>query len=1041
MPAPQPALPSMAAGHHTPVPDDATVHGAVRAHARCAPEAIAIRTADGTVTYAEVAARADAVHRLLARHGIGPGVVVPVIATAGPAFVWAALGVLAAGAAFAAVDPDWPDERIAGLLSDCGAQVVLDAAGQGWARPGTTTLPLPTPIPAAERPTVVPPVATADSSACVFFTSGSTGRPKGAVIAHRAFHRTFHDAGFADLGPDTVFLHTAPPYWDAAALEVFGALMNGGSLVLTPERLLTPNVLRDLIRCQGVNTAWLTSSLFNALVEEDLTAFSGLRQLMIGGERLSEEHVRSFLEAHPGTPLTNGYGPVESMVFAATHPIVRPDLDRRDGIPLGRPLRNTLLLVQDQAGRTVPRGTDGELWIGGDGLALGYLNRPEEDRRRFAHLTLPDGTTARAYRTGDRVRMDDDGLLHYLGRLDRQFKRRGHRIEPAEVEQAVRDCPGVAAAAVLPLKDERGTVSEAVCFYTVTPEAPATRDGLLRHLVAALPAPLRPDRVEQLPALPLGPTGKVDLQRLAALLTIRTAEVSTAANTGPNTGPSTPALAAARELLGLPELSAEQDLFLAGANSLQVLRLAARFSKLLGARIEPRDVYRTPFVGALEQLALTRADTERTVPTATASPTGSEPIELTAGQRRFWLAEKLAPGAPGHVAITRARLHGTVDLGRLERVLGEVVTDHPALRTVFPRAGARPRPQLLSGAPGPKINWRDAAGHDAGQLERELVSELAAQVHDVEQGPLLVAGGLRLSEQEHLLLLAVHHIAYDADSEAVLLGDLLDRYAGTQPPPAGPPPADLPPTQDEHSRLRAFWQRTLAEAPTLSIPGCRPVPARTLWSSPPAVSAVDLSAVDVEGLRRTAATVRSPLLGLFLTAWWRTLARHTGAADHVIGTAVADRSEQFDRTIGYLANNLPIRITAPARLPSDELISTVRDGLLDAIAHGSLSTDELATLVPRPQAGRMPLYQTMVLFQRPAPARAAGGLRITPLPSPPLGPQCELMLEVWEERTFTATLSAAQGQADPVVLAALGADFAAELRRLVAELSRNGVRQ
>lgn len=491
--------PSVAAGPGHPVPAAATAHEAVLRQAARTPRATALRGPGGTsLSYAELADRAREVGRRLTAAGVRPGAFVPVVAVNGADFVVAALGVLLSGAAYAAVDPAWPAARVRGVVADLGATVAIETGGgAGWLPEGLRVISLAgsagTAVGSGDSAVVADTavssgdladiaetavdlrdlaVVGADAPACVFFTSGSTGRPKGVVVPHRAFVRTFVEGGYAEFGAGAVMPLLAAPYWDAGALEVFGPLMNGGTCVVPDEPLITPDGLRALVSGQGVNTLWLTSSLVNLLVDEDPDAFTGVRQLLCGGERLSPAHIAALLARHPGLRITNGYGPVESMVFVATHDIRAADTGAEYGIPLGLPVRGTLVAVLDSEARTVERGTEGELWVAGDGLALGYLGRPEEDARRFAAIDVPGYGTLRAYRTGDRVRMDDEGRLSFIGRADRQFKIRGYRVEPGEVERGVAAVPGVRQAFLIPLRDAHGTVTATVCAYATESAAP-----------------------------------------------------------------------------------------------------------------------------------------------------------------------------------------------------------------------------------------------------------------------------------------------------------------------------------------------------------------------------------------------------------------------------------------------------------------------------------------------------------------------------------------------------------------------------------------
>ncbi|MFH8802244.1 amino acid adenylation domain-containing protein [Streptomyces sp. NPDC017936] len=1037
-----PARASVAVGPGRPVPAGATAHEAVLRQAARSPRATALRGPGGArLTYAELVERARAVRDLLVEAGVTPRTLVPVPATAGAEFVVAALGTLLAGAAYAAVDPAWPEERLRGVVEDLGARVALDATGH----PGA---PLAGRLPASVRILRLPapgvrPVRSADGDragtgaddpACVFFTSGSTGRPKGVVLPHRAFVRTFVDGGYAGFGPGTVMPLLAAPYWDAGALETFGPLMNGGACVVPDEPLITPDGLRALVGEHGVNTLWLTSSLVNLVVDEDPDAFAGVRHLMCGGERLSPAHIAVLLERHPGLRVTNGYGPVESMVFVSTHDVRAADTADPAGIPVGRPVRGTVLAVLDPATRRpVDRGTEGELWVAGDGLALGYLDRPEEDARRFARVQLPGTGTARAYATGDRVRMDDEGRLSYVGRADRQFKIRGHRVEPGEVERRVAALPGVRHAFLVPLRDAHATVTGTVCAYASEDGTPLPEDTLRRAAAAALPAYLRPERFLHLHPVPLGPTGKADLRAVEAWVEERTADAEPSA--GHDDPPATPALREVRAVLDRPALGAGTDLLTAGAGSLHVLRIAARLSRLLGARLSARDVYDHPTVSALEALA-TRRRAARTPDPGADAPADPPSDELSPGERRFWLASRLAPGAPGHIAVSRISLTGGLDTGRLRHALTAVAAAHPALRTAFPRRDGRPRrtvaavpappPLLTAAAPAP--DW-DRTPVPA-PAESALTRELTALVQDLDTGPLLAAGVLTAGPDRHLLLLAVHHIVYDGRSEEVLVADLAAAYDGRAPAPAPAPPAggERPGAEE----ARAFWRGRLDGLTAPGWPGGAVLAMRELWTRPLVAHHLDLGARTTSALRASAARARHPVLVPLLAAWWRALAKVTGQGDLAIGTIVEDRAPAHERTVGYFANGLPVRVAADPALPAPELLALVRERLLEVLAHTALGTDEVAALAPRPPAGRAPLYQNLLVLQRVAAPAGAGALRLTPLPAPALGPQAELCCELWDDgHTFTGALTAPEGLLDPASLAETAALFTTGLTDLL----------
>jgi amino acid adenylation domain-containing protein len=958
-----------------------SVHGLVLERAARSPRAIAIRTPGGSTSYQQLAAKAQAVRGMLGQHGIGPGSYVPILTTRpGGPFAVAAFGVLLAGAAYAAVDPRWPETRLRAVLADLGARVALDVTGHGRV-PGLDVLALP---PGGGTAVPPPPAVPAEAPACVFFTSGSTGGPKGIVTPHRALVRTVVDSGITDLGPDTVMAMLAAPHWDMGTFEVFGPLCNGGCVVEAKADLPTPAELRRLVRKEGVNTLWLTSSLASLLIDEDLDAFAGIRHLLTGGERVSPRHLARFLAAHPGTRLTNGYGPAEATCLVTTHDVTQADTDHAapGGIPVGRPLRNTWLVIMNADGKPATAGQVGELWVAGDCLALGYLNRPEETARRFGTADLPGIGVARVYRTGDLLRMTESGVLEYVGRADRQFKLRGHRIEPEEVEHAVRAVTDVAEAFLLPLAGSDGVASGTVCVYTTESGKPVPEQDLTGRIAASLAAYLHPGRFLHLSAIPLSENGKADLHALGQM-----AAATTASQPGQPFRKGSAALREVQAVLGQRGLSEDDDLLAHGANSLQVLRIATRLSRLLSAGLSAGDVYRQGTVAGLVRLAA-----ERPAPADPAPSVGA--AELSAGERQFWIAERLAPGAPGHVAISLVDVRGPLDPARLDQALAAVAAAHPGLRSTFPTAQGRPRRRVRPAPMLTPVICRRAARHDSPAELDTLITHLAAAVHDLERGPLVAAGLLSAGPNRHTLVTAFHHIIFDAHSERVLLGDLAAAWSGGIPEPAPAPSAEPPPDTGCHAD---FWRVELAGLRPLALPGASGMAQRELWTTPVTAHPVTPPAGTWAGLRAAAAGQRCPPLAILLAAWWRTLAGWTGQQGFATGIVVADRPATHERTVGNLANVLPLRMSGVPGTPGAELVASIRESLLTALAHAALPTSVIATLAPRPPGGRTPLYQNALVLQQVSPPVRLGAARLRPRPAPPIGSQAELACELWAD--------------------------------------------
>ncbi|MET8183744.1 AMP-binding protein [Streptomyces sp. NPDC005336] len=361
------------------------------------------------------------------------------------------------------------------------------------------------------------PAADTEAPAMVIFTSGTTGRPKGVVVPHRAVTRMFRETPPPGFGRGNVMPQGPPPWWDMYAYELFGQLMTGGTSVLNDTDYLLPATVRTMIRTHGVTTLRLTTALFHLFVDEDPGCFTGLRQVFVGGERMSPRHAGAFLKHHRDIPLVNGYGPAESCMHAASHRVCAEDCADDSAVPLGRAVPFTSITVLGREGEPCAPGQVGEIFLSGEGLAHGYLGEPELTERAFIRIPGEDGTV-RAYRTGDLGFLDAEGILHFRGRVDRQLKIHGNRVELAEIEASARRVDGVRDCAVVPVTAADGAVTGTALFYVpvatpVRAEDGADPDdplGVAPALVELLPQYLTPGLVRAVDAFPLTPNGKLD---------------------------------------------------------------------------------------------------------------------------------------------------------------------------------------------------------------------------------------------------------------------------------------------------------------------------------------------------------------------------------------------------------------------------------------------------------------------------------------------------------------------------------------------------
>jgi amino acid adenylation domain-containing protein len=582
-----------------PYPAGATVHELVERHAARAPERVAVVAGDTALTYRELNRRADVLAARLRALGVAPGAIVGVAMERSPEVIVGYLAALKAGAAYLPLSVNDPPERLAFIVTDAGAAVVLTRRGAAAAAP-VEAVPVvevgDEPFEAAGVPAAGVRV-TPDDPVYVMYTSGSTGRPKGVAVPHRGIVRLlFNQDRYVRLGPDDVILQSTALSFDVSAFEIWGALVHGARLVLYPAAVPTVREIREAIRRHGVTTMWLTPAVFNMVIDEDPETLAPLRQLDLGGEALSVSHVARAASALRTTQLINGYGPTECSV-AATAYLISPPVDpAAASIPIGPPIANTTAYVLDRHLSPVPVGVPGELYLGGPGVARGYVNRPEETAARFIEDPFRTDPGARLYRTGDRARWRPDGTLEYLGRLDAQVKIRGLRIELGEIETVLNRHPAVREAAVVVREDPAG--KRLVAYVVAAGVGP---DELREHVRRTLPVYMVPASFVALDALPLTPNGKLDRRVLTALVEAPIREGAAAA--APPAGSLEAQLIELwQQLLGARALGVSDDFFELGGDSLTAARMLQQVGDLTGCALPLTALYESPTIAGLARV-------------------------------------------------------------------------------------------------------------------------------------------------------------------------------------------------------------------------------------------------------------------------------------------------------------------------------------------------------------------------------------------------------------------------------------------------------
>jgi amino acid adenylation domain-containing protein len=573
-------------------PRNLCIHQLFEQEAMRRPDAVAIRIADEQLTYRQVNERANQVAHRLRKLGVGPDVMVGTLLDRSLDLVIWLLGILKAGGAFVPLDPNYPMERLEFMAADIAAQVMLvqDSVVQRlsdptWLRGKSLSLEqnrAEIAQESAENPTNQ---TTAESLAYVMYTSGSTGQPKGVMVSHRAVVRLVKNTNYIDLSEQQVFLQFSPISFDASTLEIWGALLNGGCLAVMPPEKQSLGDLGTAIRQYGVTTLWLTAGLFNVMVEQRVEDLRPLRQLVAGGDALSPAHVRKALKNLPGCRLINGYGPTEGTTFSCCHTISAEDAEG-SSIPIGRPIANTQVYLLDSENQLVPPGDVGELCIGGDGLARGYLNQPELTAAKFVRHPFRDEPETRIYKTGDLARYRPDGTIEFLGRSDNQVKISGYRIEPGEIESVVMQHPSVRSTVVVPRQDAPG--EKKLIAYVVAEERGCSFAELRTYLQQKLPAYMMPSAFVLLDALPLSPNGKVDRAALPAPQAMH--PEPTRARSARN-DMEQKIESAWLTVLALQQVGPDDNFFDVGGDSLQLLAVHAEIQKTIESEFPLTDLF------------------------------------------------------------------------------------------------------------------------------------------------------------------------------------------------------------------------------------------------------------------------------------------------------------------------------------------------------------------------------------------------------------------------------------------------------------------
>ncbi|MCZ8521355.1 MULTISPECIES: non-ribosomal peptide synthetase [Paenibacillus] len=989
-------------------PQEQTIQGLFEEQARRTPDRTAIICGGEELTYGELNRRANRLARALRARGVRADHCVGLMASRSPEMVTGLLAILKAGGAYVPIDPAYPDDRIRYMLEDSGAGLLLtqnhlmdrvsfageklDAADPQWLAGEASDLP-----------------SSNDSAhlAYVIYTSGSTGQPKGVMIEHRSVVNFLYGMKTRlGLGTGHTFLSLTTVSFDIFALELFLPLLFGMKAVIAEEEEIRELRLQELAVRHGVDVVQTTPSRWQSLLQRsDVSWLGAIKKILIGGEASTPELINE-LRSRTDAQLFNVYGPTETTIWSTASEL------KGDQVRIGSPIMNTQVYILGAGEQLQPVGAAGELYIGGDGVARGYVNRPDLTAEKFTlNPHVPGG---RMYRTGDLARWLPDGELEYLGRIDGQVKIRGYRIETGEIEAKLLAHSAIREAAVTAF--EEGGGRQALCAYiTAAPgqEAPAPAE-LRTCLARSLPEYMLPAAFVAVERLPLTPSGKLDRR---ALPRPHEQWSGRAAYAAPRDQREAALARIWQELLGVERVGLHDHFFELGGHSLKAMSLAARIHKEMHVEAALRDLFAHP---TLEEMASHLGRLDGTAHSAIPQVPEQPYYTVSSAQQRLYVLAQLEDLQTSYNMPGVFRLSGAWDRARLAEAFAGMIERHEALRTSFGLVNGEPVQYVHPAAafeleelkPGPLRSALEWEGTGNGQYSRptgqplpasyphashtadselELYGQIARFIRpfDLSRAPLLRAGLLPLPGGEAILFVDLHHIVSDGVSMDVLVREWLQLYNGETLPPLRVQYKDYAAWQREQlqgerlKRQEAYWLDALGgELPVLGLPLDLPRPA--LQSFEGGRARLVLPQELTRQLKALCAREGVTLSMLLLAGFQVLLSRYSGQEDVIVGVPAAGRPHaDLERVLGMFVHTLPMRGRPEGVKTFLQFLQEVKAGALEAYEHQDYPFEQVVERLNLPRdLSRNPVFDVMFVMQNAGqggPLETPAGVSITPL--------------------------------------------------------------
>jgi amino acid adenylation domain-containing protein/non-ribosomal peptide synthase protein (TIGR01720 family) len=936
-------------------PERATLVSLFESQVNKTPDHTALSMGDSSLSYCELNVRSNRVAHYLLSLGVGKGSQVPVCLPRGLDLWIAFLGILKAGGSYVPIDPEYPEQRMAYMLEDCGATFWLGDDNLPALKNGINLFKEASHIESFSESNPLQTLLPSDLAYCVY-TSGSTGKPKGVMVKHEALVNlvNWHNKRY-EVSAQSKSTSMAGVGFDALGWEVWPYLMAGACVeILTNQQRLSPKTIVELIENKGITHSYISTALVGEMAERMRHKPTNLQYMTTAGDQLLSMDIEGL-----DYKLVNNYGPTEFTICASSYQLTERD---KTALPLiGKPIDNTQIYLLSEGGKLCPIGVPGELYLGGMGLAKGYINNPGLTEEKF--VRNPFDSQSYVYRTGDLGRWLPDGNLEFLGRIDDQVKIRGYRIELGEIENVLQGMEGISQAVVMARTDKAGT--KRLVAYLVTNEG-FDKEKAMEGLKAQLPEYMLPQFWVELQELPLTPNGKIDKKALPEPDVIESLQTIYEA---PRNATEKVLVEIWEEVLGVSPIGIHDNFFELGGHSILIMRIISLVRIRLDIELSVMLVFKNPSIAQCSEIVRSQIN-ELRLPSIFKADRESR-IPLSFAQERLWFIHKLEGSTQYHIPAV-LKLVGDLNFQALEESLKQVINRHEILRTTIHEEDGQGY-QRINAPDKWRMDWIDAKNETDSELNQRI-DDLVNRPFKFEADPMLRAAIIEKGKHEFLLVVTLHHIAADGWSISIVVNEMVSLYKAFITKQS----SNL---QELHIQYAdyAIWQKSYLKGDLLSEKLkywtqklSNPEPLNLLTDFPRKLRQINQGATTslkadnslLISLKALSQTRGMTLFMTLLAGFKALLYRYTNQGDITIGTTVAGRQQrELEPLIGFFINTLALRDNIEADDNFESLLEKVKTTVLDALEHQDLPFEKVVdAVVKEREVGRSPLFQVLFSF-------------------------------------------------------------------------------